>query len=121
MKSVDGIEGESFELPNAEMYGEYFDIPTPDELILISWFAGGEVFRSGMTFRRGKGRIFYFRPGHETFPIYHQPIVQRILSNGVSWAAPRGASYFGDGRHIPEALEPLPSSDVSDPSLHKRQ
>ncbi|MCP4189843.1 MAG: trehalose utilization protein ThuA [Planctomycetaceae bacterium] len=117
---VDGIEGECFELPSTEMYGEYFDIPAPDELILISWFAGGEVFRSGMTFRRGKGRIFYFRPGHETFPIYHQPIVQRILANGVCWAAPRGATYFGDGRHIPKTLEVISSTDESDPALHKR-
>ena len=61
------------ELPAVEMYGEYFDIPDPDELLFISWFQGGEVFRSGATWRRGKGRIFYFRPGHETYPMYHNP------------------------------------------------
>ena len=62
---VAGLEGECIELPHTEMYGEFFDIPTPDELIFISWFEGGEVFRSGCTFRRGQGRIFYFSPGHE--------------------------------------------------------
>ena len=111
---VDGIDSEYIELPAAEMYGEYFDIPAPDELITISWFEGGEVFRSGMTFRRGKGRIFYFRPGHETFPIYHQPAVQQILANGVRWAAPRGARYFGDGRHVPESIELISSGDTGE-------
>ena len=85
---VEGLDDEFFELPATEMYGEFFDIPAPDELITISWFEGGEVFRSGCTFRRGKGRIFYWRPGHETFPIYHHPTVLRILANGVRWAAP---------------------------------
>jgi trehalose utilization protein len=74
-------------LPQTEMYGEVFDIPAPDELIFISWFEGGEVFRSGCTWRRGRGRIFYFRPGHETFPIYYDPAVQQVLKNGVRWAA----------------------------------
>ncbi len=104
---VEGIENEYFEIENTEMYGEYFDVPAPDELVTISWFEGGEVFRSGMTFRRGKGRIFYFRPGHETFPIYYHPVVRRILANGVRWAAPRGSEYFGDGRQIPEPLQPI--------------
>lgn len=76
-----------FEIPATEMYGEFFDIAQPDELIFISWFTGGEVFRSGATWRRGRGRIFYFRPGHETFPIYHQQDVQRVIVNGVRWAA----------------------------------
>ena len=61
--------GEYFEIPNAEMYGEHFDIPEPDDLVLISWFEGGEVFRSGCCYHRGMGKIFYFRPGHETYPI----------------------------------------------------
>lgn len=77
----------AIEVPAAEMYGEFFDIPAPDELVFISWFAGGEVFRSGATWRRGRGRIFYFRPGHETYPIYHQPEIQRVIANGVRWAA----------------------------------
>ncbi len=84
--------GESFEIPQAEMYGEHFDIPAPDEVVFISWFQGGEVFRSGCTFRRGNGKIFYFRPGHETFPIYHQAEVLRVIGNAVRWAAqPHGA------------------------------
>ena len=116
---VAGLEGECFELPNTEMYGEFFDIPTPDELIFISWFEGGEVFRSGCTFRRGKGKIFYFRPGHETFPIYHNPNVQRVLANGVRWAAPSGSNYFGEGRNIPEPLSPISTTHVVDESLHK--
>ena len=103
---VEGIEGEYFELEHTEMYGEFFDIPAPDEVVLISWFEGGEVFRSGCTFRRGKGKIFYFRPGHETYPIYHDRNVQRILANSVRWAAPTGAIYTGGGR-VPVPLSPL--------------
>ena len=83
-----------FDIPATEMYGEHFDIPTPDELVLISWFEGGEVFRSGCCFYRGNGKIFYFRPGHETYPIYHQAEVQQVIANGVRWAAPiNGPAY----------------------------
>lgn len=78
-----------FEIPQTEMYGEFFDVPTPDELVFISWFAGGEVFRSGMIWKRGRGRIFYFRPGHETFPIYHQKEVLRVIVNACRYLAPR--------------------------------
>ncbi len=87
---LEGLDGEFFEIPTAEMYGEYFDIPQPDEVLMISWFQGGEVFRSGCTFTRGKGKIFYFRPGHETFPIYHHASVQQILANAAKWAKPTG-------------------------------
>jgi len=80
--------GEYFELPHTEMYGELFDIPQPDELVFISWFEGGEVFRSGCCFKRGSGRIFYFRPGHETYPIYHDKNVLRVITNAVRWARP---------------------------------
>ena len=80
--------GEHFEIEAEEMYGEPFGIPVPDELIFISWFTGGEVFRSGATWRRGHGRVFYFRPGHETYPTYHHPSVQRVIVNGVRWARP---------------------------------
>lgn len=72
-----------------EMYGEYFDIPAPDELVFVSSFSGGEVFRSGVTFTRGLGRIFYFSPGDQEYPVYHHPDVQRVLANGILWAAPR--------------------------------
>jgi len=78
-----------FEIPNTEMYGEFFDVPTPDELVFISWFAGGEVFRSGMVWKRGRGRVFYFRPGHETFPIYHQKEVLQVIVNACRYLAPR--------------------------------
>ncbi len=80
--------GDYFEIPREEMYGEPFGIPTPDELIFISWFTGGEVFRSGATWTRGHGRIFYFRPGHETYPTYHQKEVQQVITNAVRWAKP---------------------------------
>ena len=90
--------GDCIDLEHEEMYGEHFDIPAPDELVFVSWFAGGEVFRSGCTFQRGAGRIFYFRPGHETFPTYHNPEIRRVLANGVRWAAPveRPARVFGN-------------------------
>jgi trehalose utilization protein len=68
------------------MYGEHFDIPEPDELIFISWFGGGEVFRSGCTWQRGAGKIFYFRPGHETFPTYYDKNVRTVISNACRWA-----------------------------------
>lgn len=82
---TEGI-GEFIELEEEEMYGEHFDIPTPDELIFVSWFEGGEVFRSGATFKRGRGKIFYFRPGHETYPTYYNKDVQKVISNAVRWA-----------------------------------
>ncbi len=78
--------GEYFEIAAEEMYGEPFAIPAPDELVFISWFTGGEVFRSGCTWYRGNGRVFYFRPGHETYPTYHQPEVQQVITNAVRWA-----------------------------------
>lgn len=115
---VDGLQGEYFELPQVEMYGEFFDIPKPDELITISWFEGGEVFRSGCTFRRGKGKIFYFSPGHEAFPLYYDANVRRIIANAVRWAAPAGAPYFGDGRNIEPALSPIATTHVVDQALH---
>ena len=73
-------------LERHEMYGEFFDIPAPDEQVFISNFSGGEVFRSGCCWRRGKGRVFYFSPGHETYPIYHHPEIKKVLANAVQWA-----------------------------------
>lgn len=81
--------GEYFELPCEEMYGERFDIPKPESIVFISWFEGGEVFRSGCCWERGHGRIFYFRPGHETYPTYHDENVKKVIVNAVRWAAPR--------------------------------
>jgi trehalose utilization protein len=69
-----------------EMYGEFFDIPTPDELIFISSFSGGEVFRSGCTWRRGHGKIFFFSPGDQDYPVYFHKDVRRVIANGVEWA-----------------------------------
>lgn len=98
----------SFEIAHEEMYGEPFGIPEPDELLFISWFQGGEVFRSGATWRRGCGKVFYFRPGHETYPTYHQPLVQRVIANGVRWARPAGAFAWGCPNITPEqAAEPV--------------
>ncbi|HAZ65041.1 MAG TPA: trehalose utilization protein ThuA [Armatimonadetes bacterium] len=79
---------EWIDLPEEEMYGEPFDIPAPDQLVLISWFAGGEVFRSGACWSRGHGKVFYFRPGHESHPTYYNEQVLQVIANGVRWAAP---------------------------------
>lgn len=79
---------EFFEIEHEEMYGERFDIPAPDELVFISWFKGGEVFRSGCCFYRGSGKIFYFRPGHETYPTYYNPEVLKVIANATRWVAP---------------------------------
>ena len=84
---TEGI-GDYFEIEKTEMYGEPFGIPRPDELVFISWFEGGEVFRSGCCFHRGMGKVFYFRPGHETYPIYRDPNVLRVIGNAARWAAP---------------------------------
>ena len=93
-----GLSRDYIELEHTEMYGEHFDIPDPDELVFVSWFEGGEVFRSGCVWRRGAGKVFYFRPGHETFPIYHHDEVRRVLANGVAYVAPAPA---------PRARQPL--------------
>jgi len=84
---TEGI-GDYIELEREEMYGEPFGIPTPDTLVFVSWFTGGEVFRSGACYTRGQGKIFYFRPGHETLPTYHNAEVQKVIANAVRWAAP---------------------------------
>jgi len=96
-----------FELDREEMYGERFDVPEPEELLMISWFQGGEVFRSGCTWRRGHGRIFYFRPGHETYPTYHDENVLRIIANGCRWARRRVSVDTQDAPNA-EPLEEVP-------------
>ena len=98
---VDGVN-EYIELEHAEMYGERFDIPEPDTLLFVSWFAGGEVFRSGCVYHRAHGRIFYFRPGHETYPIYHNPEILRVIGNAVRWLAP-----VQSPRHVYGNVKPL--------------
>jgi trehalose utilization protein len=102
--------GEYFEIPHEEMYGERFDIPAPDELVLVSWFQGGEIFRSGCVYYRGAGKVFYFRPGHETLPTYYQAEVQQVIYNAVLWAAPSGGPTVKFG-HYPEPMEKIEISE----------
>ena len=97
-----------FELPQEEMYGERFDIPTPDRLLMISWFQGGEVFRSACTWRRGHGRVFYFRPGHETFPTYKNEHVLQIIANACTWARRRATIDTREAPNV-QSLEPVPN------------
>ncbi|WP_347319266.1 ThuA domain-containing protein [Rossellomorea sp. RS05] len=94
--------GESIELEKEEMYGEHFDIPAPDQLVMVSWFEGGEIFRSGCTYQRGNGKIFYFRPGHETYPTYYHQDVQKVIANAVKWAAPvnRNRPIYGNAQPL---------------------
>lgn len=106
---ADGLP-DYFELPHEEMYGEPFGIPEPDSLVLVSWFQGGEIFRSGCCFYRGRGKVFYFRPGHETFPTYYDKNVRHVIANGVRWAAPtNGPRVWVENRTVP--LEPLPDAE----------
>ncbi|MBN1518292.1 ThuA domain-containing protein [Candidatus Sumerlaeota bacterium] len=97
---AEGI-GEYFELPQTEMYGERFDIPAPEKTVFISWFEGGEVFRSGCCWERGNGRIFYFRPGHEEYPVYYNETVHRVIANACRWAKPRMRGGELAGRNTP--------------------
>lgn len=94
--------GEYLELEREEMYGEFFDIPAPDALVFVSWFPGGEVFRSGCCYSRGAGKIFYFRPGHESYPTYFDDGVRRVIANAVEWAAPSGGATptFGNRQQL---------------------
>jgi trehalose utilization protein len=100
-----------FELEHEEMYGEPFGVPDPLETVFVSWFQGGEVFRSGLTYKRGAGSVFYFRPGHETYPTYHNANVQRVILNAVKWAhnpAPRlRDASAAPNMPVDQALEPI--------------
>ena len=100
--------GASFVIPETEMYGEPFSIPEPMETVFISWYDGGNVFRSGVTYQRGGGRIFYFSPGHEVYPIYHDGNVQQVIRNAVKWAAnpARFPAAEWEGRNV-KAHEPI--------------
>ena len=80
--------GRFIKLEEVETYGEPFSIPEPDELVFIGSYEGGEVFRSGCCWQRGNGRVFYFQPGHETYPIYHQPEIIKVIKNAIHWAKP---------------------------------
>jgi len=100
--------GEYIDLDHEEMYGEHFDVPPPDALVFVSWFAGGEVFRSGCCYNRGAGKIFYFRPGHESHPTYFNADIRRVLANAARWAAPVAGPrrVFGNTQPL-ETLELL--------------
>jgi trehalose utilization protein len=112
--------GQYFELEMEEMYGEPFTVPEPLETVFISWFQGGEVFRSGITYRRGNGNIFYFRPGHETYPTYHDENVAKVLRNAVNWAYnPRAEAiniHSAPNRPVEKAIEKLTERG---PHLHQ--
>lgn len=108
-----------FELENEEMYGEPFGVPEPLETVFVSWFAGGEVFRSGLTYKRGAGNVFYFRPGHETYPTYHDANVQTVLKNAAKWAYNPAARIAqpteAPNTPVETALEPI---EERGPRLH---
>lgn len=111
---------EHFVLENEEMYGEPFSVPEPLETVFISWFQGGEVFRSGMTWRRGAGNIFYFRPGHETYPTYHDATVGKVLRNAVKWAHNPQPAWLeaNEAPNVPVDKAPEPIEERG-PKLHK--
>lgn len=100
-----------FELEHEEMYGEPFAVPEPLETVFIGWFQGGEVFRSGLTYRRGAGNVFYFQPGHETYPTYYDENIRTVLRNAVTWAANPDARcrdvHEAPNRTVEDTLEPI--------------
>jgi trehalose utilization protein len=102
---AEGIPAQ-FLLEREEMYSEPFGIPEPETTVFISWFEGGNVFRSGVTFQREYGRIFYFQPGHESYPTYHDPNVQKVITNAVKWARPHVRVDFRKCPNL-EALEKI--------------
>ena len=106
-----GIDDGMIQIEYTEMYGEYFDIPTPDDLIFISNFEGGEVFRSGCLFHRGRGKIFYFRPGHETYPVYHNEQVLRVIANACKFCkfdgTREGAPTINTCQHVGWSPRPV--------------
>ncbi len=99
---ADGID-RFINLQNVETYGEPFCIPEPDELVFIGNYSGGEVFRSGCCWKRENGKIFYFQPGHETFPIYHEEQILRVIKNAIIWAKPTYRKTIG----CPNVKKPL--------------
>ena len=115
---------EYIDLPQEETYGERFDIPTPDELVFISWFSGGEVFRSGCCYKRGLGKIFYFRPGHEAYPTFYRKDIIQILKNAIEWANPSNGptpsfGYFDALENISNKYEDADESVKKHENLYK--
>ena len=75
----------SFKIAKTEMYSEPFHVPEPDTVIFEEYWDAGEWFRSGMVWNIGKGKVFYFRPGHETYPVFKEPIPLKVIENAVSY------------------------------------
>jgi len=107
-------------IEHEEMYGEPFSIPEPQETVMISWFEGGEVFRSGVTYTRGAGKVFYFRPGHEAYPTYHNPQVLQVIRNATRWAYNSAPAWKGinEAPNVPHDKAPVPLQ-VKGPRLHE--
>lgn len=100
---AEGVE-QPFTIEQQEMYGEFFDVPPPEELVFASWFSGGEIFRSGMTYRRGQGKVFYFSPGDQEYPVYFHPQIRKVLANAVRWAARDTKRQQPEVRNSPRTL-----------------
>lgn len=111
---------ECITIEHEEMYGEPYAIPEPLETVMISWFEGGEVFRSGVTYQRGAGRIFYFRPGHEAYPTYHNKDVLHVIRNATRWAYNPQKPWSGilDAPNVPADKAPVPL-EIKGPRLHE--
>ena len=99
--------GDYIDLECEEMYGEFFDVPTPDELVFVSWFEGGEIFRGGCVWNRGMGKVFFFHPGHETNKSFFNPQVQQVIKNAVKYVAPVGFRDTTDCEKRGESLESI--------------
>ena len=106
--------GEYFEIEMTEMYCEPFQVPSPDETVFVSWFEGGEVFRSGLCYKRGNGKIFYFRPGHESYPVYYNKNVQTVISNSIYWTCPEKTAGVWQDR-IALGIDNMNRSEIIEP------
>ncbi len=78
-----------FTIPQSIMYAEPFAVPKPEAVVLVSSWGQGETFRSGLTWTVGQGRVVYFRPGHDAFPVLFHPSVRQVIANAVQWASKR--------------------------------
>ena len=78
-----------FTIPRTSMFAEPFKVPKPDSIVMMSTFDRGETFRSGMTWTVQKGRVAYFRPGHDGFPVFFHPSVRQVIANSVAWSSGR--------------------------------
>lgn len=103
---VGDLEKEYIEIPGSEMYGEPYGMPTPDDIVFISWFEGGEVLRSGVSWNKGAGKVFFFSPGHEEFPVYYNREIQKIINNIVRWLKPINSPKLTFHGEI-DSMEPI--------------